>query len=477
MTRRQMQGQRGTSISAADYALANSVLMRDRTKTQYIVLPLAAGVLARCILSTRPSDAAEPWMREMWPQWEDEARTLLDRCAADEDGEWTKDSERYGMVADFVSFAWPAFLRWTPIVWLLRTLGLPANATAAARTEAVERWLRNSANRSLVHCTILASYGFSMAARPNEPMIHARGAQRLRVILADRLRGASLTSWPQIVRAAADEWNVATLERFAGELADACDVMLVDPFTLVPEMADVDEDDGEIEALGEEAAVGLALAGTATAGTDSRNEPVSHEQALESTLGRLRDLERENSRLIEKVARLQSERDHHVDRHAGAESRAEAIRAELVDARAEIASLEFKLLLANRARDELEDQLKVDAALDAGEALSADCLAGRRILLFTGAQAADTREAMRRSFFEFGARQVDCYYVDRERGPETYPDESLVVIDVTFMPHSVSDPIMNRARASGVRCFPCRRGASLIAREVATRLRLPTRGT
>jgi hypothetical protein len=190
---------------------------------------------------------------------------------------------------------------------------------------------------------------------------------------------------------------------------------------------------------------------------------------------RVRSLEAENDRLVEKVTRLQKERDQHVDRHAGAESRAEALKVELVASRAEIDDLELKLLMANRARQELEDQIAVDESLAEGAPPPADCFAGRRILLFTGAQAADTREAMRSSFFEFGAQQVDCYYIDKDRGPDSYPQGSLVVVDVTYMPHTVRDPIVNRARTSGVRCFPCRRGASLIAQEVAARLQLPTR--
>jgi len=465
VTRRDVGGQRGPVIGAADYALANAVLMRDRTKTQYIVLPLAAGALARCILAGEPGDCIEPWIREMWPEWQVSARAVLDRCAPAEDSAWDTEPERYGLIADFATFAWPGFLRWTPIAWMLGTLGISATVPAAARAEAVERWLRRSPDRSLLHAMLVASHAFSNVCRPHEPPIHARGAQRVRVILAERLRQGGLTSWPRIVRAVSEDWNTATLERLAGEMADACDLLLLDPLAFMPDGGiELDDDPGFREEVDPEN------------GSPAEPAPLaSRDASAEALSTRVHHLERENDRLIEKVTRLQKERDHHVDRHAGAESRAEAIRAELVAARGRIAALELELSITSRARDELEDQRSVDETLATSTPVPADRFAGRRILLYTGAQAADTREAMRRSFFELGAQQVDCYYVDKDRGPDAFPENCLVVVDVTFMPHAVSDPIINRARASGVRCFPCRRGASLIAREVAARLALPAR--
>ena len=96
--------------SLTDYALANSVLMRDRTKTQYLVLPLAAGVLARCVLARSLELPVEDDLSEVWPHWESSARELLARCDSTEDEQWATDADRYGRVADFAHAAWPAFL-------------------------------------------------------------------------------------------------------------------------------------------------------------------------------------------------------------------------------------------------------------------------------------------------------------------------------------------------------------------------------
>jgi hypothetical protein len=467
-----MKGQRGTALGTAEYAACNSVLKRDCTKTPYIVIPLAAGVLARCILATGPGSEGEDWMREIWPKWQASAREVLARCDPADDGLWMTDTDRYGVVSDFALSAWPAFLRWTPIMWLLRTISVPASAPPATRLSAVERCLRGAGDRSLVECMLVAAYGLSLSARASEPPLHARGAQRVRVLLADRLRNAGLTSWPRIVRAADDAWNVQTLERLAGEVCAACDAVLFEPPLLgLDDEALNDDGDAALEDDGGT----HDHSSSADEAAPARQLAVQQRETNASDT-RLRALQTENERLIDKVTRLQKERDHHVDRHAGAESRAEAIRVELVDARDRIRLLEAELATATRVREQLEESVEAEASLAPGTVLPPpNCFEGRRILLFTGHQAADVREAMRLKFFEFGAAQVDCYWVDKDRGPDSYPPGSIVVIDVTFMPHTVSDPIVSRARTSGVRCFPCRRNASLIAREVARRFLLPAR--
>jgi predicted RNase H-like nuclease (RuvC/YqgF family) len=191
---------------------------------------------------------------------------------------------------------------------------------------------------------------------------------------------------------------------------------------------------------------------------------------------RVESLESEVARLEEERRRLEREVVVRSERHAGADSHAATLERELSEANERNQRLESELVELRRERDRASEDAAADLALapDAEDASSVsrvpnDSFAGRRVLLFTGHAVASTREAMRESFFEVGAMQVDCYWTDKARGPETFPEEAIVVIDVTFMSHSDSASIQARAARVGAWCLVCRRGASLIGREAAAR--------
>jgi hypothetical protein len=97
-------------------------------------------------------------------------------------------------------------------------------------------------------------------------------------------------------------------------------------------------------------------------------------------------------------------------------------------------------------------------------------LAGKRVVLYTAQAAADAREAMRRSFFDLSAAEVDCYWTDKGFGPDRIPPDRIVVIDVSFMSHSAANRVVTSARKSGAWYCLTRHGAGMIARVVAARL-------
>jgi hypothetical protein len=169
---------------------------------------------------------------------------------------------------------------------------------------------------------------------------------------------------------------------------------------------------------------------------------------------------------IQSELREQEEKTHRLEREAlvvaeraGVDAHAEALELALTEAKARGRELEVELAKLRRERQrELEDHAVERALVPDAQELPADVFAGRRVMLFTGHAVASTREAMRQSFFEFGATQVDCYWSDRTRGPESFPADAIVVIDVTFMSHSTSEAITGRAERSGAWCMVCRRG-------------------
>lgn len=69
-------------------AILGAVLKRDATKSDYIVLPLVAGVLACCTLGVDASRLGLEKYREVWPSYQAEARRLLAECSEENDAGW-----------------------------------------------------------------------------------------------------------------------------------------------------------------------------------------------------------------------------------------------------------------------------------------------------------------------------------------------------------------------------------------------------
>ena len=443
--------------------LGNAVLKRDAARTDYLVLPLAAGILARLVLALDLGQIADFVPIEAWPDIQKTARLIIERCAAEEeDALWTEDAARYGEVGDFALAAWPAFTVWTPLSYGSRKFGAQLSAAGPNYLDAAVRWLRANPGAPLLDMMLVAELGVvEVKTRRGEHPFLSRAARAVRVELAKRLRADGLTSWPRIVRAAAGSWTLAAVERLGFDLAMTAHDLL--------ETADkVVRIASAIEARFREAPVHAPPGLNADTAVDERQD--GDEETLAALEVEFRRLQTQNRILEEKAVTLQHERNALANRHARAESRAVALTENLASAQHRVTDLEWQLVVLARERDELVGQVAVEAAFAPGAPpLPTDALAGRRVLLFTGQAAADAREAMRQSFHEYGAADVTCYWTDKGQGPDRVLPDAIVVVDITFMSHSSSEAVTSLARKSGAWCCQSRRGSAMIAREVVAR--------
>jgi hypothetical protein len=100
--------------------------------------------------------------------------------------------------------------------------------------------------------------------------------------------------------------------------------------------------------------------------------------------------------------------------------------------------------------------------------LPSDLLTGRRVFLFTGQLRAAVAAAMGRELERIGAEDPQVHCVHKGTlGPETFPEDAVVVMDLRFLGHKHSERIEARARRSGANYLPVKSGKGGLARAVA----------
>ncbi|HKW49004.1 MAG TPA: hypothetical protein VJN70_16250, partial [Gemmatimonadaceae bacterium] len=277
----------------------------------------------------------------------------------------------------------------------------------------------------------------------------------LRVALADRMRRANLTNWPAALTAAIDDWTVPTLQQFARSQALSGDAAI-----------------HYVSAL-QDAEMANTLAHPESPGTPPQPEPApsprdtGETQAAEKLI---EDAVAEITHWRTQRDRAQQERDRFADRDARHRSHIESLERELQSARSALKRAETQLASVREERDTLGERIAGYESVGENETsspLATDTFAGRRVLVFTGAENADARAAFAQGFHDLGASQVDCYWADRSRGPDVFPADSIVAVDVSFMSHSTWNAIQDRARASGAWCYWGRHGATTLGRATA----------
>jgi hypothetical protein len=167
---------------------------------------------------------------------------------------------------------------------------------------------------------------------------------------------------------------------------------------------------------------------------------------------------------------VRQQRDRYADRDSRQRSHIESLEREVKSARQEQAKLEGQVGTLRKERDLLAERIAAYEAVAEeapADALPADMFAGRRVMIFTGAENADARNAFAQSFRDLGAAEVDCYQADRSRGPDIFPAESIVAIDVSFMSHPTWNAIVDRARSNGAWCYWGKHGAATLSRATA----------
>lgn len=106
--------------------------------------------------------------------------------------------------------------------------------------------------------------------------------------------------------------------------------------------------------------------------------------------------------------------------------------------------------------------------------LPATLLVGREVFFFTGEVRRSSAEATARALRELGAADIRTYCLQSRKGgvdgPDSFPPGSLVVVDIRFLGHSQSGPILDRAARNGAEHLVVRSGKGSLARVVAAAL-------
>jgi hypothetical protein len=432
----------------------NQVLRKDAARTDYLVIPLIAGVLANCLLA---DEAIEGPGHDIAPDLLDLARSVRDLAAAARDGNsWEDETHAYGIIASLVFCNWPGIITWGSLSWYRVRLDIGWTPRASTDLAAALRVLGANPAPSWTESVILAALAAQGApgARANKEFnLLGKAGRPLRVVLADRMRRANLGNWPAALTAAIDDWTVPTLQQLARSQASAGDAAIL-------YVSDLREANPERPSERSEA---LPQPEPAPPSRDT-GEAQAAEQLINEAVAEITHWRTQRDR-------AQQERDRFADRDARHRSHIESLERELQSARISLTRLESQLVTARQERDQFAERIAAyeSIAVDAppSSAPARDTFAGRRVLVFTGAENADARAAFEQSFRDLGATQVDCYWADRSRGPDMFPADAIVAVDVSFMSHATWGAIQDRARATGAWFYWGRHGAATLSRATA----------
>ena len=434
----------------------NQVLRRDAARTDYLVIPLIGGVLANCLLADEMIMGPE---HDIPPELLDLARSVRDLAAAARDGKsWEDETHAYGIIATLVFCNWPGVIAWGSVSWCRVRLGTGWMPRASQDIAAAVRALTTSPAPSWTESVIVAAITASVAGSSGNKDFHLLGkvGRPLRVALADRMRRANLISWPAALRAAIDDWTVPTLQQLLRSQAEAGDAAMLHVSDL--------EDAGRAEVEAESSGAAPQPASAPPPPTQPRDtgETQAAERLIEDAIAEITHFRTQRDR-------VQQERDRFADRDARHRSHIESLDRELQSARSALTRLETQLATVRQERDTFAERIAAYEAVAEGAPSSppATAFAGRRVLVFTGAENADARAAFAQGFLDLGAAQVDCYWSDRSRGPDAFPADAIVAVDVSFMSHSTWNAIQDRARAAGAWCYWGRHGAATLSRATA----------
>ena len=432
----------------------NSVLRRDAARTDYLVIPLIGGVLANCFLAEQEIEGPGYQPSDLI----DLARSVRDLATAARDGNsWEDETHAYGIIANLVFCEWPELLTWGSVSWHRVRLGIGWNLRASHDLQAAVRVLAANPAPSWTESVILAAFAGSLAGSGTRNDFHLLGkvGRPLRVVLADRMRRANLTNWPAALTAAVDDWTLPTIQQLARSQAQAGDAA-------IQYVADL-EDAQKAKAASHLTSATAPLQPEPAPPARDNGEARAAEELIEEAVAEITHWRSQRDR-------AQHERDRFADRDARHRSHIESLERELQSARSSVTRLEKQLVSVREERDTFAERIAAyeSVAEDApATPLATDSFAGRRVLVFTGAENADARASFAQAFRDLGASQVDCYWADRTRGPDAFPADAIIAVDVSFMSHSTWNAIQERARAAGAWCYWGKHGAATLGRATA----------
>jgi hypothetical protein len=436
----------------------NQVLRRDAARTDYLVIPLIAGVLANCLLAEEAIEA--PDNDQSSAELYELARSVRGLAAAAREGNsWEDETHAYGIIASLVFCNWPGLISWGSLSWYRVRLDIGWTPRASHDLAAAVRALGAAPPPSWTESVILAAFAASAApgARANKDFhLLGKAGRQLRVVLADRMRRANLTNWPAALAAAIDDWTMPTLQQLARSQAQAGDAAIL-------YVSDLAEAKANAEADAESSASQPQPELAPPPPPRDTGESQAAEQLIEEAVAEITHWRTQRDR-------VQQERDRLADRDARHRSHIESLDRELQSARGALKRIETQLATVREERDQFAERIAAyeSVAEDApSSAPATDTFAGRRVLVFTGAENADARAAFAQGFRDLGASQVDCYWADRSRGPDVFPADAIVAVDVSFMSHPTWNAIQDRARAAGAWCYWGSHGAATLSRATA----------
>jgi hypothetical protein len=167
-------------------------LVNDQQHTDYIVFPLFAGTLARCVLASRPSaQPTGPTPVDALPDTGifDHARLILKLAdAATGTNGWERDRDAFTTIVQFVVISWDVFLRWVPEHYV----PLACNWDRASPTsliKAAREWMRPGSERMLTELVLFtADVANLLGTRNTRVPLESKAVRPLRVEIAARLR-------------------------------------------------------------------------------------------------------------------------------------------------------------------------------------------------------------------------------------------------------------------------------------------------
>ncbi|MDX2194458.1 MAG: hypothetical protein NW201_14000 [Gemmatimonadales bacterium] len=363
------------------------------------------------------------------------------------------EAEQWTAVGAFVLEYQEAVHRLFPPALAFARVELDVGTLAAARARRYAEWLKQKPDLVVA---VLVAHGLIADARQNPAdlfLAPKKDAKTIALALAayvKELHGAGTwLSWDQALRLASEAWWWRGGSRaLTAELARECGRLLAQRATSDQERLVMEK---ELAAARRRLEKGDAVAERTT--TERLAEVSGLREELAAARRQLAELTRES-------AELRHGRDRH---RARAEALAEEMRRHGLEPGA--------------TQEEEAEPAPAPAAPEPVAAapaepelppVPADVFAGRKVLLFTAHERGIARQDMARAFEQFGADVEVIHSRESAKGPERYKPETIVVLEVRFMPHKTSTVLKERAKASGCWVIELRHGSNLAA-EVAQR--------
>jgi hypothetical protein len=306
-------------------------------------------------------------------------------------------------------------------------------------------------------------------------LIDDKRGRRIRVTLGAILRARGLTTWPQIIRTVASEWDLRVGTQLAATLAQTLDTL---------NARVTEERRAHTRQLAEATTAAKAVAREAREAKQRRAAPIRELTAAAKAAQRdaAHAMDRATATEAER-ARLARQLTDTLNRAERAEREIAALRTTSAIAPQGIGSSSGRTTHAD-ASASLERNVFIPPAQTGAESTPCDLLppatsseypsdlfAGCHFLVFTGKPRGRELARIEAAFRALGAATVNVIDPHRSAGPPQYPPDALVVLDGSYVGHSHCYPIRDRAAKAGCwfleGCF----GATGIVRAVAERLR------